>query len=107
MAKDILYPLRCIHGKLHDLKEKRKLRRIYIKEFKKNPKTVFLLMTPEHDNIGDHAIAKAETDFLKKQGINYIEVTSKRLSEMSWANHLDVFNGLKAPEESWEDITEF
>ena len=54
---------------------------------------VFLLMTPEHGNIGDQAIAKAENKFLRDNGINYIEITSRTLSEMNWANQLDVFNG--------------
>ena len=93
MAKDILYPLRRLHGKLHDLNEKIKLRKKYCAEFKKNPKTVFLLLTPEHGNLGDHAIAKAETEFLKKLDINYIEITGDKLNKMKWANQLDVFNG--------------
>lgn len=93
MAKDILYPLRRLHGKLHDASEKRKLRNAYKAEFKKNPNTVFLLMTPEHGNMGDHAIAKAESEFLKSNGVNYIEITSRKMSEMKWANQLDIFNG--------------
>lgn len=93
MSKDILYPLRLLHGKLHNANEKRKLRRVYQKKFRKNPQTVFLLMTPEHGNVGDQAIAKAETDFLRNSGINYIEITSRRLGEMKWANQLDVCNG--------------
>lgn len=93
MKKDILYPLRRLHGRLHDAKEKYKLRCQYKAEFRKNPHTVFLLMTPEHGNVGDQAIAKSETQFLKKHGINYIEITSRKLGDMKWANQLDVFNG--------------
>lgn len=94
MAKDILYPLRRLHGLFHDANEKHKLRKVYLKEFEKHPRSVFLLMTPEHGNVGDQAIAKAETVFLKNHTVNYIEVTSKKLNEMRWANCLNIFNGL-------------
>ena len=40
------------------------------KEFKATP-TVYLIGTPEHDNIGDHAIALAEIQFIKKYFPNY------------------------------------
>lgn len=93
MNKDILYPLRRLHGKLHEAKEKRKLRRTYKAEFKKNPKTVFLLLTPEHANLGDHAIAQAETTLLTQLGINYIEITGKKLEAMKWSDQLNVLNG--------------
>ena len=93
MTKDILYPLRRLHGKIHEYKNKYELRKEYKAYLKKNPQMVFLLMTPEHGNIGDQAIAKAENKFLRDNGINYIEITSRTLSEMNWANQLDVFNG--------------
>ena len=93
MSKDILYPLRRLHGKIHETEEKRKLRNIYKAEFKKNPKTVFLILTPEHGNLGDHAIASAEINFLNKLGINYIEITGAKLDQMKWSNQLDIFNG--------------
>lgn len=93
MGKDILYPLRRLHGKLHDANEKRKLRNTYKAEFKKNPNTVFLILTPEHGNLGDHAIAQAETNLLKRLGVNYIEITGSQLYELKWTNRLDVFNG--------------
>ena len=93
MNHDILLPLRRLHGRLHDSNIKRRMRRTYRAEFKKNPQTVFLLMTPEHGNIGDQAIAKAENEFLRNHGIHYLEITSRELSEMKWANQLDVFNG--------------
>ena len=95
--KDILYPLRRLHGRLHDW---------YIKTFPIfserlhlliqrlcHPRAVYLVLTPEHGNLGDHAIAKAETDMLRSLGIDYIEVTGKRL--LSWFKNglLDVMNG--------------
>lgn len=93
MAKDILYPLRRLHGIIHAAKEKLKLRSAYKAEFKKNPKTVFLILTPEHGNLGDHAIASAEINFLNKLGIKYIEITGAKLDQMKWSNHLGVMNG--------------
>lgn len=42
-----------------------------------NKRTIFLLGTPEHGNLGDHAIAIAETKFIKeaKPNFNIIEIT--------------------------------
>lgn len=93
MNKDILYPLRRLHGRLHQFKIKCNLRKEYRDYFKKNPRSVFLLLTPEHGNLGDHAIAQAETNILKELGINYIEITGRKLGEMKWADHLSVMNG--------------
>lgn len=93
MNKDVMYPLRRLHGMLHDFKTKCDIRKEFHKYFKKNPNAVFLLMTPEHGNVGDQGIAQAETVFLRQRGIKYIEVTSKRLAQMKWGKQLDVFNG--------------
>lgn len=93
MAKDILYPLRRLHGKIHEYKNKYESRKEYKVYFKKNPKSVFLVLTPEHGNLGDHAIAQAETDLLTSLGVNYIEITGQKMNEMKWANRLDVLNG--------------
>lgn len=60
---------------------------------RRNPKTVFLLMTPEHENLGDHAIAQSETEFLKDHGIDYVEITGNALDEMAAYNALSLMNG--------------
>lgn len=97
MAKDILYPLRRFHGILHEekvrLQKRRSLKKQLTADFNKNPPTVFLVMTPEHGNLGDHAIAYAETEMLKKNGINYIEITDAQLREWQYYHLLDVMNG--------------
>lgn len=93
MRKDILYPLRRLHGYLHDKNVNRKLRLRYKEIFKNNSKTVFLVMTPEHSNIGDHAIALAEKQLLNNIGISYIELTGRKLNEMKMAGQLNVMNG--------------
>lgn len=95
--KDILYPIRCLHGQAHEAKIRFKIRQTYRNEFremrKQNPKTVFLLMTPEHGNLGDHAIAFAETTMLKSCGIDYFEVTGRQLNEWKYQGVLDLMNG--------------
>ncbi|MDO4526456.1 MAG: polysaccharide pyruvyl transferase family protein, partial [Bacteroidales bacterium] len=97
MSKDILYPLRWLHGQAYEAKIRHKTRQDFRKQFqemrKQNPKTVFLVMTPEHGNLGDHAIAYAETTMLKKLGIDYLEVTGRQLDEWKYQGVLDLMNG--------------
>ncbi|OUP02962.1 hypothetical protein B5F36_10235 [Anaerofilum sp. An201] len=96
MPTDILYPLRCFHGFLHEQKERYVLKNTILKEFyakrKKNPKTVFLVLTPEHGNLGDHAIALSITNILKQCGINYVEITGAQLYKAKQHNILGLFN---------------
>ena len=40
----------------------------------------FLLLTPQHDNLGDHAIAFSEISLFEKQGLNVVEITGKELN---------------------------
>lgn len=61
--------------------------------FEAHPNTVFLVLTPGHGNLGDHAIALAETNLLKKAGINYIEITGSKLNDMRWNGMLAVMDG--------------
>ena len=76
---DFLQPLRKIHGNIYDYflykNERKQFRKYLKKEFKKNSNTVFLFMSPDYGNIGDHAIAYAEILFLKELGFNVIEIT--------------------------------
>ena len=94
---DILYPLRRLHGQLHEAAVRRKLKREYILPFlemrKKNPNTVFLVLTPEHGNTGDHAIAQAEAKLLSACGISYYEVSTDQLDQWRWQGVLDIMNG--------------
>lgn len=90
MTKDLLYPLRVLHGYLHDFK-------IYalpiLKQKISNPNAVFLVMTPEHSNLGDHAIAKAITSMLKEHDIEFIEITGFKLSLLENRSFLWVLKG--------------
>lgn len=100
MAKDILYPLRRLHGWFHDYpeycRERNALRVPYIqkiKEYQKNNMPfVFLVMTPEHGNLGDHAIAFAETELLKRAGISFVEITGKQLYRLKSYKLLGIMN---------------
>ena len=40
---------------------------------------VFLVFTPEHANLGDHAIAYAETKMFNRLGIHFFEITGHQL----------------------------
>lgn len=90
MGKDILLPLRKLHGRMHEF---RTIAWPIIKERIRNPKAVFLVLTPEHGNLGDHAIAQAETRMLENIGVPYIEFTGNKLSYLYYTNWLKVMNG--------------
>ena len=65
-----------------------------IRKFQKNvPDGVFLVFTPEHANLGDHAIALAETRLLQKNNILFLEITGAQLFELAQYGFLDMMNG--------------
>lgn len=97
MSKDVLYPLRLLHGILHELKVKRDLKLKYLTDYKRKlkkfSKVAFLFLTPEYKNIGDHAISNAEIQFLKSMGIAVVEVTYAEVCDIIKFRALDIFNG--------------
>ena len=88
--KDYLYPLRVLHGKIHEW-------RIHFLplmiERMRNPAALYLVLTPEHGNLGDHAIAQSEKEILNSLNLNYIEVTGRMLEEWQRNNCIGVMNG--------------
>lgn len=96
MSKDFLYPLRVLHGKIHESTAKYRSYWKYknkIKEKQKaNKQFVFLVLTPHHGNLGDHAIALAEINLLKSINVDYIEITGKELWELKHWKILDIMN---------------
>lgn len=80
-------------GKLCRMQKIYGLRKQVKDYFTKNPNTFFLVLTPSHGNLGDHAIALAETNLLKKAGINYIEITNRKLEAMRSNGLLSVMDG--------------
>ncbi len=104
MGADLLSPLRWVYHMWLDhideqnrRKSRREMRNRYLQQFRqlhqKNPKTVFLLMTPQHENIGDHAIALAQTNFLKRHGIDYVEITGEQLDHLQSYGILSLMDG--------------
>ena len=88
--KDYLHPLRALHGRLHDWMEE--VFPFYRERFR-NPKALYLVYTPEHRNLGDHAIAKSEIQVLNELRIPYIEITGHTLGEWRKRDLLGVMNG--------------
>ena len=60
------------------------------KLFCKNP--VFLIFTPEHANLGDHAIAYSEQIMLDKLKITYYEITGMQLYKLQQYKFLKLLN---------------
>lgn len=96
MAKDLLYPLRRLHGLLIEEKlrrvEKTRHKAILAEKKQANPKVAYLVLTPEHTNLGDHAIASEEAKLLQSLGIDYIEITGQQLETMRHNKTLGVMN---------------
>lgn len=65
------------------------------KEHKKNQKTVFLVYTPVHENLGDHAIASAEMTIFDELGIVYTEITQPEIQKLKEFGLLKMFNKTK------------
>lgn len=64
-----------------------------IKQKKQYPDAIFYVLTPEHSNIGDHAITIATQNMLNKHNIQYIEISDNKLLELNLYGFLNVFNG--------------
>lgn len=100
MGFDYLYPYYLVRAEIQKWAfrsaKRRQLRRDFLGAFsqkkKRNLKTAFLIMTPEHENIGDHAIAYAETELLEQLGIDYVEITGKQLEELRSYNLLGILD---------------
>lgn len=101
MNNGFLYPLRRLHGWLHDYpiyrKNRKELQNTYVANIrelvKQNANTAFLILTPEHGNLGDHAIASAEAKMLTEIGIDYIEITDVQLNKLTQCGLLNIMNG--------------
>lgn len=83
--KNILYRLT---GYIHFLKKYLPV----FKKHKKNRNMVFLVYTPTHENLGDHAIALAEMKLLDDMGIRYTEITMPEIHQLKEYGLLKLFN---------------
>ncbi len=101
MKTDFLYPVRKLHGLIHEYmlyqKNKRSFYQSHIKPIKekiqRTPKLFFLVLTPEHGNMGDHAIAVSESRLLKRLDYEYVEITGHMLTYFEQYNYLNIMNG--------------
>lgn len=67
-----------------------------IKIFKTfNKEGYFLLMTPQHGNLGDHAIALSTKNLLKSNKKKFIELTDYQIQNLFNKNRIAVFNKYK------------
>ncbi len=57
------------------------------------PNTVFLVLTPEHGNIGDHAITIAQQRLLEQESICHHELTHEMLLRLQRLDRLNCLNG--------------
>lgn len=65
--KDVLYPLRVFHGRLHEWRIEKSIEFSYMRSLLLPiGKKYYVVGTPTHTNIGDSAIVLAEMLFLKK-----------------------------------------
>lgn len=88
--------LRRLHGKLHEsFLEKKKIYELIRRIKSVDKDTFFLLYTPTHGNLGDHAIAMAETRFMDKNKICYTEFNDREIYLLNKYNKLSVFNRRK------------
>lgn len=53
---------------------------------------VFLIFTPEHANLGDHAIAYSEQEAMEKLQIDYYEITGAQLYKLHQYRYLKLLN---------------
>lgn len=101
MGYDIWYPfwrmIEIVEKYNGKRRRKRKLKNDILREFKmkhkRNSRTVFLIMTPEHENLGDHAIAFSEIQLLTRQNIDYVELTGNQIEQLQKYKLLGIMNG--------------
>lgn len=88
--KDPLYSVRRLHGRLHEWRVN--MLPLYMERWR-HPRAVYLVLTPEHGNLGDHAIAQSEIEILQSLKTPYIEVSGKTLLDWGKKQFLHVMNG--------------
>lgn len=64
-----------------------------LKERLIHPCAAYWVLTPEHKNLGDHAIAQSEQILFRELGISVIEVTGKELHRRKHLHLLRLMNG--------------
>lgn len=85
----LLHKILCIRLRLKFRKPLTSL----VKWKQTHPNGVFLLLTPQHCNLGDHAIALAETRFLQEMGVEYYEITGKECLSLLGMDGISLLDG--------------
>lgn len=89
--------LKKIYCKISFIKGKVECRKSLVEpilKYKKSvEKPVFLIFTPEHANLGDHAIAFSEQIMLGEISVDYFEITGKKLYILDHFGYLNILNG--------------
>lgn len=83
---------------LYKLTSRKHLLKKYLPIFqqhKKNPNMVFVVYTPVHENLGDHAIAIAQMALLDEIGVSYTEISESELYKLKEFGLLKLFNKTK------------
>lgn len=92
--RDFLYPLRVLHGKMHEHSRERNIVSNIKKRIRQASRdTVMFVMTPEHGNLGDHAIAIATIQMLRELNMPYTEITADELKLMHKHKKMHLMNG--------------
>lgn len=94
----LLCKISFIKNFLYKLTNRKQLLKKYkpiFKEHKRNPNMVFLVYTPTHENLGDHAIALAEMTLLEDMDIPYTEITTPEIHKLKEFGLLGLFNNTK------------
>lgn len=93
MSKDLLYPLRRLHGLIHDYRaEENVIRQVRQRIDAAGADAVLFVLTPTHGNLGDHAIASAVTQMLGQLQMDYVEVTASELKLLEKHGKLGIMN---------------
>lgn len=94
MLKGFLYPLRRLHGIMHDRRvDKQTIRELQCAIQSCSKHTILFVDTPTHGNLGDHAIAVAAKKILNGIAVDYMEITFLQLSLLQKYKKLGIMNG--------------
>lgn len=67
----------------------------FYEKYKRNKNLVFLIFTPDHSNLGDHAIAYSEIKLLNQLDIEFVEIPYFLLYRIADFKLLRIFNNKK------------
>jgi pyruvyl transferase EpsI len=88
-------PLNRFYEKLSKRKALLNELKPFMRKYEANKNLVFLVFTPEHGNLGDHAIALAEILLLEKIGVEFVEIPYYLLHRLDSVGLLGFFNNKK------------